>query len=479
VGHALEPDLGRDADADPAVLSLHFSLAGDHARAWKYARLGAERASVRFAHADAAELYRRAIESGRRNGAPPAELASSSESLGKALQRTGELRAAAEALTVARRLAGDDPVAHGRLFYFHTVIAERSARLSTAIRWAHRGLRTLEGLDGREPVIWRARTLARLAFYRIRQGRLLEAERLCHQAIAEAEPVGELEAAAFAYYMLDFALFEAGRAEEARFSERALGIYEQLGDLEQQGSVLNNLGIHAAQEWSWGEALELLRRSAECSDRAGIPNGVAETEVNIGEIMSDRGLYDAAASHLRRARRVWSSIGERAGTAYATALLGRLAIRGGGHRDGLELLEQATQELWDLGEQGYAEFAESLLAEAEAFGGDPSRAEALADRLIATTDRTLPLLHRVRAIALVRLGRDGAAEELAQSLALARERRALYDVAAGLDLAEAMSWGNSEHAAERDEILAQLGIESLPMPPLEPTGSRPVPVAAG
>jgi hypothetical protein len=191
-------------------------------------------------------------------------------------------------------------------------------------------------------------------------------------------------------------------------------------------------------------------------------------------------LYEAAASHLGRARRVWSSIEERAGTAYATALLGRLAIRGGRYRDGIELLEKATRDLWELGEQGYAEFAESLLAEAEAFGGDPSRAEALADRLIATTDRTLPLLHRVRTIALVRLGRDGGAEELAESLALARERGALYDVAAGLDLAVAMSWVDSEHAGERDEILAQLGIESLPVPPLAAgRETDPVPVVAG
>ena len=64
VGQALERDLGRDADADPAVLSLHFIRAGDLGRTWKYSRLGAERASARYAHADAAELYRRAVEAG-------------------------------------------------------------------------------------------------------------------------------------------------------------------------------------------------------------------------------------------------------------------------------------------------------------------------------------------------------------------------------------------------------------------------------
>jgi tetratricopeptide (TPR) repeat protein len=384
-------------------------------------------------------------------------------------------------VTIARSLTAGDALAQGRLFYTHMVIAEHGARLTTAVRWAHRGLRTLDGLEQAEAVVWRARTLARLAFYRVRQGRLLEADRLCHKAIGAARSVGELEAEAYAYYMLDLPMRGAGRAEARIFSERALEIYDRLGDLEQKGNVLNNLGIHAAEAWNWGEALELLGRSAECRDRAGIPNGVAETEVNMGEIMSDRGLYAAAASHLRRALRVWSAIGERAGTAYATALMGRLAIREGRYGDGLELLEKATRELWDLGEQGYAEFAESLLAEAAAFGGDPSRAEALADRLITSTDRTVPLLHRIRAIALARLGRDDAADELSKSLALARQCGALYDVAAGLDLALAMSWVDSEHARERDEILAQLGIESLPMPPLEAGGRRqtPVPVAAG
>ena len=65
VGEALERDLGTDVDADPAVLSLHFSRAGDHDRAWRYAVLGAERARARFAAADAARLYRPAIDAHR------------------------------------------------------------------------------------------------------------------------------------------------------------------------------------------------------------------------------------------------------------------------------------------------------------------------------------------------------------------------------------------------------------------------------
>ena len=71
VGLRLEHDQGHELDADPAVLSHHFSLAGDHARAHRYAMVAAKRATERFSHADAARLYRRAIEAGRAGGPQP------------------------------------------------------------------------------------------------------------------------------------------------------------------------------------------------------------------------------------------------------------------------------------------------------------------------------------------------------------------------------------------------------------------------
>jgi class 3 adenylate cyclase/tetratricopeptide (TPR) repeat protein len=480
VAHSLERDVGEDVDADPAVLSLHYIIARNYERAWISAVTGAERAVKRLAHADAARLYRRAIEAGTISNVPVKELAGVWESLGAALRNAGELTAAAEAIKAARRLTADDPLAQGRLFYRHTIIAEQAARLPTAVRWASRGLRALDGLGNREATVWRARILARLAFYRIRQGRLAEAERLCRQAIAEAKPVKELEAEAFAYYMLDWALFNAGRFDEVVHSERALGLYHRLGDLEQEGGVLNNLAMFASIQGRWDEALELWRRAVDCGERAGIYGGVAVREVNIGELMSNRGLYDEASIHLERARRLFNSVGHRVGIAYAAALLGQLAVRAGSHSDGLDRLRGAIEELTRLGETGYAVFAEELLAEAEALGGDPERALDIAEKLIPAASRTLPLLHRARAIALAVLGRDEASDALAVSLDLARDRSALYDIAAGLDLALLLYGPDPERLSERDAILVQLGIERLPRPTRAVSeAAQPVAVLAG
>ncbi len=131
-------------------LSNHFALAGDHVRAHRYAMLAAQRATERFSHADAVRLYRRAIDAGRALG-PEANgrgLAEAWEQLGEALRRVGEPAAASRALTEARRLLRDDPIAQARLYDRQAEVAERSEALSRAVRWLKRGLRVLDALDG-------------------------------------------------------------------------------------------------------------------------------------------------------------------------------------------------------------------------------------------------------------------------------------------------------------------------------------------
>ena len=468
VAQALEEESGHDVDADPAILSWHFMVSGDYERAWKYARVGAERARDQFANADAARLYRRAIEAGRLHGASTAELAATWEALGDMLQRVGELTAATQALTRARSLVSDDPLAQARLLHRHTMIARRAERLSGAVRWARRGLRNLENTQDPAARGLRAQLLGSLAYTRERQGRYDEAESLCRMAILEAEAVGEEPALAYACYILDLVLFESGREEEAIHSVRALEIYASLGDLEQQANVLNNLGGFAYLRWEWDDAIEFYRLAGEHRERAGDPAEVATVHANIGEILCDRGRYDEAAKHFRRAHRLWLATEDRGSAGYGGALLGRLEVRAGRHEEGLALLQEATESLHRFGDRSYAEFADALLAEAEAIGGNANRALGIAGALLVGADRLIPLLERVRGIALARIGETELAQAALQaSLSAAREREALYEIAASLDAIERMH-GDPARARERDEILARLRIDALPQLPIEP-----------
>ena len=216
VALSLERDQGREPDADAAVLSHHFALAGDHTRAYRYAMAAARRATDRFSHADAARLYRRAIEAARAGGAARRSRRARRD-LGAArggAARVGEPTAAARAFSEARRLLRDDPIAQARICDRQAEVAKRSAALTAAVRWLKRGFRAIEALDDPEAIAWRARLRSNLGGIRSRQGRWNETISVCRQAISEASSVGELRALAHACYVLDWALVETGRDAE-------------------------------------------------------------------------------------------------------------------------------------------------------------------------------------------------------------------------------------------------------------------------
>jgi class 3 adenylate cyclase/tetratricopeptide (TPR) repeat protein len=462
VAQSLENEFDHHADAEPAVLSLHFSLAGDHARAWKYGLIGADRATARFAHADASQLYRRAIKAGRASDAPHAELASAWERLGEALAKVGELSAAAHAFTSARQLSNGDPLVEARLYLRHGQLCQRT-EMSSAVRWIARGLRRLEKVKGPEARMWRARLTAELGWIRQRQRRYREAERLCRQAITEGEASGELRAQARACYTLDWALFELGRFDEVTHSARALEIYRELGDVEQEASVLNNLGGFAYWRGQWHEAIGLYREAGACRRRAGNLAEVAETDANVGEILSDQGYLEEAEVHLRRAHRMWSSTGHREGATFANMLLGRLWVRLGRAQDGIALLKATVLDMRRVGVSYYADLASALTAEAQALGGAAEEAVSMAGDLLASGKSNVAMLHRASGIGLARMGDcDAARRELELSIAAARTRGEDYELALALDVLAALGPLDQDQLAQRDAIVARLGVVRLP-----------------
>jgi hypothetical protein len=153
------------------------------------------------------------------------------------------------------------------------------------------------------------------------------------------------------------------------------------------------------------------------------------------------------------------------GVAFVTMLLGRLAVREERYAEGRSLLETASLELARLSMDYYVAVARAYQAEAEAFAGDARDAIELADRMLTTTDRNLALVRRVRAIALIRLDRTPEAiDELDASLIAADGHGTDYDVAAALDLLDALG-ALPDAAARRDAILGRLRVQRLQRPP--------------
>ncbi len=311
-----------------------------------------------------------------------------------------------------------------------------------------------------------------LATARQREGRFEQAIALCRRVIAEAEKDADADPAlaaslANAWFTLDWALYDAGRREEATYSQGALDIYERLGDLDRQAAVLNNLGGFAYHDSRWHDAVELYERAAAASERAGDTANAAFGACNVGEVLSDQGHLDEARRQLRRALRIWRGSEYEWGTAFATTLLGRAAVRAGRHAEGLSLLEQGLTGFQRLRALPDAALVEAYTAEALAFAGRPDAALLAADRALRDALRTAPLLHRVRGFALGQLGdEEGAAHALNASLNQAEEDRNAYEVAVTLDALEALGCAPAGSAARRATLLDQLGVVALPAPPI-------------
>ncbi len=144
VGERLEREVD-DPDEAGGVLSLHFLRAGSNDKAWRYASVAAERAREVFANEEAAQLYERAVEAGRRlPQVRDLALAEKYDEMSEALRRAGQSQRSATANASARRLAKEDPIAVGRLLRRRSILEEILGRYPQALGWATRSRRSLE-----------------------------------------------------------------------------------------------------------------------------------------------------------------------------------------------------------------------------------------------------------------------------------------------------------------------------------------------
>jgi class 3 adenylate cyclase/tetratricopeptide (TPR) repeat protein len=456
------------------LLSLHFFLAGDDERAWRFSEIAAERAEAAYANIEASRFFRRAIEAGRRLGLSPGDLARISERLGDSLERAGRYEEAARAYAESRRSDGKDPLAASRLMLKQAKLADKAGQPTSALRWLTRALRLLEDDRERAAAEQRARLSAQYSSVRAGQGRGKDAIRWAERAIEEAEAVGERDALANAHYMIAWTRVNQGELGQGQHFERALAIFEELGDVLRQSDVLNYHGAMAYWEGRWGDAVDLYERGRQRAERAGDVVGAAIASVNIAEVLSDQGRLEAAEAPARDALRVFRAAQYSEQVSAGSRILGRNQSRAGLHEEAEALLTEAIRVADDSGLQLLGLAATAMLAEDLVARGEP---EAALERL-APLDAQVsslggagvyePLLRRVEGLARLALGDLAAAETaLERSLASGREAGSDFEVLLALEARRLLAVARRDEApasedAEASSIRDRLGIVAIP-----------------
>lgn len=460
-------------DENLESLSLHFYQARRFDKAWRYSRLAAQRAGSVYAHAEAVRFYDRAIDSGRRGAcAVDGDLCTLYEEMGDSYRRLGELARAGSAYDAARRLAPIDPVVRSQLMLKQAGVRQQEGSFPQALRWLHRADAPL--LGGRGSVYGRQRArvaVARASIYKD-QDRPRELARWCLTALDEARRAGDKQTQAHAAFLLDHAHMRLGQPSQANNSALALTLFEELGDLWGQGSVLNNSGGYAYWGGRWDEAVHLYERARAAYERIGDVSSTATAMVNVGEIRSDQGRIEEAATLFQSALRIWQRVGDRASVAYVTSNMGRLATRSELFDEAMQLLTTARDLAQSLGLQADVLDAELRIVECLCHRGATadaiSSAEQVAPRVPAHSLQAA-MLERLVGYALLQTGElSDARARLEVSLLEARAAEVPYEEGLTLRalayLDSAVGVDPMPHLMRAEEILSRLGVVAIDEP---------------
>jgi tetratricopeptide (TPR) repeat protein len=424
-----------DPEDAAGILSLHYFEAGDYSSACRYAAIAAKRAQDIYADIEAADLYTRALDAGRRlPDITSRELATMHAAQADSWYRAANYHKASEGYGSSYRLVKGDPIAESKLLLKRSWVEEKLGKYPQALRWATRARNAVDGLSDSEAASQAARCTSWCAVVLQVEGKTKDALRWARQGAAAAEVVDDPEALGAAYHVMGWAFGELGQPGALEFLQRALEAYTRCGDLGRQATILSDLGVVCQWEGRWDEALEYYQRGREESLKIGnlIPAAIAS--VNIAEILIDRSEFAEAEERLMATLPLWKASQYRFFLGASLSLLGRLSLRAGRLEEALKRLEESKAHFAHLKADEEIPAVDARIAECKVALRDSESALALVDGLLARlrssngVARVEALLQRVRAHALLLRGEiDGARHALTASLAAARARHDLFE----------------------------------------------------
>lgn len=477
-GTSLESRTNAPADIAEA-LSLHYYLANMLEKAWRSSVVAGVRAQSKFANIEAINFYRRALDVAKRlDGIGRATTAYLWEELGMVSQLAGLFDDAKRAFTSSRRSVPEDPRAQARLLYKQGQIDLRRD-LARAFRSFRKALKVLEPIaSDAESEKLRVRLLVSVALVRREQGAYDDSIKLAKLAMDAARASEDRAGLAHAQSLLYLIYSQLGRPERAEYRDLPLVIYEEIGDLRQQGWVLNHLANEARREGRLDDARGYFERSTKVFERSGNVWGGAVAASNRAELLTDQGRIPEAEALFREALAALRPVGYKQFVAEISSKLARAVARDGRFDEADAMLREALEDLKALRVGGDTILEiECYIAENLVLAGRYEDALSLLVRLIeeasagAATIELKAMLYRLEAVALVHASDfEGARRAIDESEQLARSADGQYELGLTLKTRAELSscWGEDGEAARREseEILSTLGVVAVPRVPV-------------
>ena len=180
----------------------------------------------------------------------------------------------------------------------------------------------------------------------------VEAARQYQRALDIFERLGDQAGMAKTYHQLGMLAQNRGDYDEAaRQYQRALDIFERIGDQAEMAASYNQLGSLAYRRGDYDEAARQYQRGLDIFERVGDQASMARSYHGLGMLAQNRGDYDEAARQYQRALDIFERIGDQAGMAPIYHQLGILAQNRGDYDEAARQYQRALDIFERIGDQ--------------------------------------------------------------------------------------------------------------------------------
>ncbi|MCR9259732.1 MAG: AAA family ATPase [Pseudomonadaceae bacterium] len=474
--HQKIADILEQREQDPVSLAnelaLHYALAGNAKKTWRYAMTAAQQAAAAYANFDGAKLYEIALEaSSRLPDVSLEERRNVWRELSVLRERAGLFDAAKDALRQALELCGDNQVARAELICMRGILKDRTRSFSAALRDMHLGQKLLIKDKSQNAGRCRAELMAWAANIRYGQDQLEGARALAIEAEQEARRSGNEGALARTLSIRGSADLMLRGPEDASALHAALERYESLGNSRMQANVRSNLGIFCAIAGQWTKAAEWMKAARDNFLTAGDDSSAVFPALDLAEMLLKQRKYPQAETAILQTIRLARANQLDEGVDEGELLLAQLYLAEDKLENAQALLQRIETSFSTTGQQrktletrlvGVAILSAQGKLEVALAGLDDIVARAADDHESLT-----PTIALHRATTLRRLGQFSDAErqllwglDYAVSSSMPYEE-ALLREARILLRAQQSSLQEPEDASRVHSIITELGIREL------------------
>jgi predicted ATPase/GGDEF domain-containing protein len=280
----------QDRPRSAAETAVHFDLAGCASDAYKFALEAATHAESVYSYDAAGEF----LQIAARNATSPGELAEVRVRLAQLAETLGRYDEAEELCDLAIEWFAGQGDRH-RALTLRRMRERARKELGQHARVTLDALRSLdEEAEALGSVRERVEILTMLSQTYGRLGEAKEAERLAAECVKMAEQVDDDLLLAGALNRLAITVEQEDPRRARQYYERALELFQLVGNVRGQAGCHSNLGIVAHLEGRHDDARKSLTIAISLARAAGMPDLSGMASLNLGVMMQKLGEYDRA-----------------------------------------------------------------------------------------------------------------------------------------------------------------------------------------